>query len=702
MSRLSGRQVVIGLMALLLQLDTRADAVGNPSQGFVFDEASRKVTAEILHELSENHYQKVALDDRFSSELLMHYLDSLDPNHMVFIQSDIDEFKRFDKQLDDQLKVGNLDVAQSIYTRFHQRSLALMNASLEDMDRYGRPYTGKVAEMEVDREKAPWPADLQESRDLWDKRLFNELLQLKLSNRKESAETPVETMRKRYLTRLDRLKGINAADAFEMFMNSALDLYDPHTEWFTPRSQENFKINMSLSLEGIGAVLQQEEDKTKIARLVTGGPAAKSGMLKAGDFILAVGQGSSGDMEDISGQRLDEVVEKVRGPKGSIVRLQVESADSQEVKLVMLEREKIKLEDQAAKSAVIERNGKRIGIINVPAFYMDFEAYRKGDPDYRSTTRDVEKLLLDLKEKKIDGLVIDLRNNGGGSLQEARTLTNLFISKGPVVQIRNSYNQIDRSLRAEQNPVYLGPLLVLTNRLSASASEIFAGAIQDYERGMVVGEPTFGKGTVQNIIELNYGQLKFTNAKFYRVSGESTQHRGVLPDVEIPSLLDFDEIGEGALPHDLPWDTIHETSHYHYDEIKPFVSEIITRHKERMAQDPDYSFLLQRIAYRDSKKKETKISLVEDVRKEERNDDNAWLLKATNEMRRKKKLPDFPDIKALEKYEEDQAAKWNGMTVIDLENDFLLKEGAAMLVDFIELKVKRVGSTVATRKSLVD
>jgi len=667
---------------------------------FTFSDTSRKVTRSILEELSINHYQKVTLDDGFSKELLAHYLDSLDPARTIFLKSDISEFERYSSLLDDSLKTTKLEAAQVIFSRFHERNLDLVKYTLKDIERYNKPYTGTPAEVELDRKDSPWPVDIQESQDLWDKRIFNEVLLIKLSseNGKNSKDSLSERLRKRYENRLNKLESMTADDAFEIFINATLDLYDPHTEWLTPKSEENFKINMSLSLEGIGAVLQQEEEKTKIARLVTGGPAAKSGALKTGDFILAVAQGKNGEMEDISGQRLDEVVQKIRGPKGSVVRLQIETENNQVVKIVEIEREQVKLEDQAAKSAIIENKGKKIGIINVPAFYMDFEAYQRGDANYRSTTRDVEKLLRDLIRQNVEGVVVDLRNNGGGSLQEARLLTNLFVSQGPIVQIRSANNQIDRSLRAEQNPVYLGPLLVITNHLSASASEIFAGAIQDYERGLVIGEQTYGKGTVQTIVNLDYGQLKFTNAKFYRVSGDSTQHRGVIPDIATPSLFDFDEVGESALDHVLPWDGIHEIPHSHYNEIKPYVTRLSVQHKQRMDKNPDYQLLLQKISYRDKNKNLRVLSLNENIRRQQREEDNAWMLKVTNQMRKDKNLPGFSTIKELEKAEEEKASQWNGATVIDLEDDFLLRESAAILGDFIDLKIKENGSSIATRK----
>lgn len=681
-----------------------AIAVASPARAekdsFAFSAASKKVTGNILDELSVNYYQNVSVDDEFSRELLDHYLETLDPARTIFLRSDVAEFARYGTLLDDSLKTGKLEAAQDIFRRFHERQLALVNYTLKDIERYNKPYGGKLPVVELERKDAPWPVDLAQSQDLWDKRIFNEVLLIKLSNEtdKASKDSLPDRLRKRYENRLKKLEAMTADDAFELFINTALDLYDPHTEWLTPKSEENFKINMSLSLEGIGAVLQQEEEKTKIARLVTGGPAAKSGALKTGDFILAVAQGKNGEMEDISGQRLDEVVQKIRGPKGSIVRLQIETGSNQAIKIVEIEREQVKLEDQAAKSAIMENNGKKIGVINVPAFYMDFDAYQRGEEDYRSTTRDVEKLLRDLMKSNVDGIVIDLRNNGGGSLQEARLLTNLFVSQGPIVQIRSANNQIDRSLRAEQNPVYLGPLLVLTNHLSASASEIFAGAIQDYERGLVVGEQTFGKGTVQTIVNLDYGQLKFTNAKFYRVSGDSTQHRGVVPDISTPSPFDFDEVGESALDHVLPWDGIHEITHTHYNEIKPYVARLSALHKKRMDNNPDYQLLLKKIAYRDSKKNLKTLSLSEDVRRQQRDEDNAWLLKVTNQMRKDKNLPVFPTIEALEQDEKDKAAQWNGATIIDLQDDFLLREGATLLGDFIELKIKESGSSIATRK----
>src|SRR5690606_35021676 len=386
-------------------------------------------------------------------------------------------------------------------------------------------------------------------------------------------------------------------DAFSMVINSLTTLYDPHTNYLSPRTAENFNINMSLSLEGIGAVLQSEDEYTKVMRLVPAGPADKQGELKPTDRIVAIGQGTDGEMVDVVGWRLDEVVEKIRGKKDTIVRLEVLPANSSASKVISIKRDKVKLEEQAAKKHVFDvSNGDevyRVGIINIPTFYMDFEAYRKRDPNYKSTTRDVYQLLGELEAEKVDGIIIDLRSNGGGSLQEAATLTDLFVDPGPVVQIKQANATVSRSYRSFSPAVYRGPLVVLIDRLSASASEIFAGAIQDYGRSIVIGDQSFGKGSVQSIVPLSLGELKITESKFYRISGDSTQHRGVVPDIQLPSLIDKDKVGESSDDNRnaLPWDRIHAAPHETYFDIPNLLPWINERHQARIKTDPDFVFL---------------------------------------------------------------------------------------------------------------
>jgi len=656
-------------------------------KNFEFDKMSGKATKEILSHLTAEHYKNIPVDDKFASLLLDAYVKSLDPTRVVFTKADIQDFEKYRKLVDNQIQQGNLEAFSFIYNRFYHRNKFLLEHTLKDIKHYCDPYLDPDALIEVDRKDAQHPATVDESVALWDKRVFNDALNLKLSGKASDAIPGL--LQKRYEERSKRLDNFANDDIFEVFANALTSLYDPHTDWLSPKAEDNFKISMSLSLQGIGAVLQMDEEKTKVVSLVTGGPAAKSGELSPGDYILGVGQNRQGEIQDVIGLRLDEVVQLVRGEKGSFVRLQIENAETKTIKLVTLQREEVKLEDQAAKSTTIEipstsGKPKKIGIINVPAFYMKFDAYREGDADFRSTTKDVMKLLDDLEKSNVDGIVLDLRNNGGGSLRESTTFTNLFIDPGPVVQIRSSNNQIDRGLRAQNPAFYKGPLVVLINHLSASATEIFAGAIQDYHRGFIIGEQSFGKGTVQTISDLDYGELKLTTAKFYRVSGESTQHRGVIPDISYPSIYDFKLVGESALDNPLPWDTIHSISHFQYDDPVAYRAELEKKHRERMSNSPDYQALLKKIDFIRAKQEVKTISLNEKIRLADRQRDDKILLEITNNLRSKKGQKTFKAIEELEKDDADRSALTTSKTTIDVDNDFLLRESAQILSDFID------------------
>jgi carboxyl-terminal processing protease len=497
---------------------------------FDFDEEHRDITHSVMELLANEHYRKRKIDDDFSSELLDSFLDSLVPNRIFFTQPEIARLEKYRYQLDNHLLDGDLESFAQIYEIYHRNSLALVSESYNDLENIINKMDFTLEQyIEGDRSESPWPMNHEESSKLWFERIKSQALLLKLTDKK-STEDIIHTMSSRLKYRLDKLNEHSVDDAFEIFINQFASLYGPHTNWLSPAALESFKINMSLSLEGIGAVLQRDDEYTKIVRLVTAGPAASTGQLQAGDRIIGVAQDMDKPFVDIVGWPLNEVVQIIRGPKGSTVRLRIENSTG--IKTVKIVREKVKLEDQAAKKTTMQLQTaplpagtqRTIGVINVPNFYLDFESYRRGDPDFKSTTRDVGKLLEELMSQGVDGIIIDLRNNGGGSLREATTLTDLFIDKGPIVQIRDSQNNISRRYRSQRDAYYKGPLMVLTNSLSASASEIFAGAIQDYQRGIVVGNQTFGKGTVQTLSEIEQGQLKYTTAKFYRVNPESWCH----------------------------------------------------------------------------------------------------------------------------------------------------------------------------------
>jgi len=557
-------------------------------------------TIEVLEKLQVMHFSSVAIDDDLSSKLFDEYLSSLDPNRAYLSQQDIAEFSSYRFKLDNLLKRGNLDAAFALFNRYQQRYIERVEKNiklLEDPSNFDFTLDEQLV---IDRSELPWLETEQEFDDLWRRTLKYQLLSLKLAGK--TLEESTEQLVKRNKNNLDRSIQIVADDVFQLFVNSLTSQYDPHTSYFSPRTTENFNISMSLSLEGIGAVLQREDEFTKIVRIVKGGPADKQGELNAADRIVSVAQGSDGEFVDVVGWRLDEVVDLIRGPKDSVVKLEVIPADSDEGarNIVTITRNKVKLEDQSAQKKVVETvdaNGDivKVGVIQIPAFYIDFEALRNGDPEYKSTTRDVQNLLNELIEKdNIEGLIVDLRGNGGGSLQEANALTGLFIEAGPTVQIRKASNRVLRQGKRIPTDFYDGPLVVMIDRLSASASEIFAGAIQDYKRGIIVGEQSFGKGTVQSLAPLEAGQLKLTESKFYRVSGESTQHRGVIPDIHYPVSLDHSKVGESALDAALPWDTIHPVRHYTYNLDEKAVAAARIAHDKRIENDPDFVFVEKR------------------------------------------------------------------------------------------------------------
>lgn len=597
-------------------------------------------TQNIVDALASRHYVSTRLNDQLSSDIFDTYIDDLDPSKSYFLQSDIDQFERHRFNIDDALRRGDLKPAFEIFNRYHVRVLSRFEQVISMLDEGVEHFDFTISEdLLVDRDEAPWAETPEELDELWRKRIKDAVLNLKLTEKEP--EKIQELLTKRFTNRLTRSQQTNNEDVYQLFMNSFTKTYDPHTQYFSPRTSENFNINMSLSLEGIGAVLQLEDEYTKVVSLVPAGPADKAGQLKPNDKILAVGQGSTGEMVDVIGWRLDEVVQLIRGKKDTVVRLDVipatTSGDKTASKTISIVRNKVELEEQSAHSEIIEINQfgstHKIGVVDIPTFYVDFKALQKGDRNYKSTTRDVKNLVRELIDQNVDGIVIDLRDNGGGSLQEAKLLTGLFIDRGPTVQIRSKSNRVDILADRDVNVVYDGPLAVLVNRLSASASEIFAGAIQDYDRGIIIGSQTFGKGTVQSLLPLNRGQLKLTQAKFYRISGESTQEKGIVPDILYPSSYDPDAIGESTLERPLPWDKITPTNFRRKNNVNHLVSELQVLHEERVAENPDFNYLKEAFAYRKARSEDNTVSLNEQQRLQEKSARETFWLELENKKR---------------------------------------------------------------------
>jgi len=661
-----------------------------------------KTAVEVLDKLESDHYRKQRFDDAMSSQLLDSYLDNLDPTRLFLLQSDIDSFAKYRNTLDDSLRKGDLEPGFVIFRTYQQRVvrrleklLATLPATIAAMDFTVDEY------IDLKREEKPvWLQTAAEADEQWRLRLKNSVLSLRLAGKKDA--DIVKLLEKRYRSQLTRVKQTSGDDAFQIYLNALTELYDPHTNYFSPRTSKNFNINMSLKLEGIGAVLEMEDEFTKVSRLVTAGPADKQGELKPADRIVGVGEGKSGEILDVVGWRLDDVVDRIRGPKGSVVRLEIIPASAKtedERKIIAITRNEVKLEEQSAQKRVLEfqENGQKVklGVIEIPTFYIDFEAARRGDPNYKSTTRDVQKLLSELEAEDVQGIVIDLRDNGGGSLQEANQLTWLFIESGPTVQIRNAYSRVPQlEGKPRATAYYDGPLAILINRLSASASEIFAGAIQDYQRGLIIGDQSFGKGTVQQLIDLQHGELKLTESKFYRISGDSTQHRGVIPDIVFPTTYDTKEVGESALEHALAWDRIASVPHRVYFDLRRAAPELQARHRERAKSDPDFVYLTSQLALGDKERQMTRLSLNEEVRKRKLDEDKAQQLALENQRRLakgEKPLDKLEDAKENATDPEVAAAKPREKD--DKEPDPILQEAGRVLVDAL---------TVYQRPSFAD
>ena len=568
---------------------------------------------EIIERLDARHYRAQSIDDNLSERYLDQYVEMLDSGKSYFLRSDIEEFSQWRLKLDDLAKRGDLKPGFTMFNRLRDRAIDQLNRNitlLEDVD-YRIEYDTDESIM-LDPEKRTWHESATAAALHWEKRIQDAMIRLVL-NEKDPAEAR-ELLIKRYTTQIKQYEQRNSQDVFQLYANALTSLYGPHSSYFTPRTNENFQINMSLSLEGIGAQLISEDDYTKVIEVIPGGPADVQGLLGAEDKIIGVGQGGE-EIVDVIGWRIDEVVALIRGAKGTTVKLEVIPADGDNSNSITIEivRDKVKLENKSAQSQILEieqeGNPYKLGVIDIPAFYMDFEAYLARDPNYKSTTRDVRRLVRELEEQQVDGIVLDLRNNGGGSLREATTLTDLFINYGPVVQIRDAKGRVNRYHRASSRAAYSGPLLVLINRLSASASEILAGALQDYGRALVVGSQSFGKGTVQEVTGLSSGQLKLTISKFYRVSGDSTQYRGVLPDIAFPSAYDPEEVGESQQDNVLPWDSIHRVPHKFDDSLTPYLDTLTNAHQQRIQKDPDFIHLFERVDLSDSWSAEAELSL---------------------------------------------------------------------------------------------
>jgi carboxyl-terminal processing protease len=607
--------------ALILALALAAPALAKPKAVSEAELTPTERQAEaavwVKRYLTRLHYASKPLDDAMSAEMLKRYLSALDSEKVFFLAEDVRAFEAsYGTRLDDLIEAEQVDAPFEIFKVYLER--------MRERTGHARGLLKKGFDFSVeeeylyDRKDAPWPASKAELDEHWRQRVKNDWLRLKLAGREDA--TIAETLDKRYADFLSRVEQLDRQDVFQSFLNAYATAIEPHTNYLGPRASENFQISMRLSLEGIGAVLQREGEYVVVRSVVEGGPAARDGRIKPGDRIVAVGQAKDPAPTDVVGWRLEDVVDQIRGPKDSIVKLEVLPAEvgvGGTTMLVEIKRDKVKLEEQAAKKHVIDVPGdpaRRIGVVELPAFYLDFQGRARGEPDYRSSTRDVKKLIGELTDEGVDGILIDLRNNGGGSLVEATELTGLFIDTGPVVQVRDGRGRVQVEADQSRGIVYSGPLAVLVNRASASASEIFAAAIQDYGRGIVIGETTFGKGTVQQLVDLDYianrnnelGQLKLTMAQFFRIDGGSTQHRGVQPDVLFPATLDAADYGESTYDNALPWKKIAAADYRPVGSVARMLPMLISRHEARIEDDAEFAFLREDIAqYRKTRERKS-------------------------------------------------------------------------------------------------
>jgi carboxyl-terminal processing protease len=657
------KRIGIAVLAALL-VPAAAPIFAQTSTEELAPVARHEKIGQLVTEFIQNsHYRHAAVDDDLSSLVLDRYIEALDNNRMYLLASDVAAFEQYRYQLDDMVRSEPLDPVFDMFSVYRTRVRERLEFALTQLE--SEPDFTIDEEYQFDREDIPWAESKEDLDELWRKRVKNDALSLALADK--TWEEINEKLDKRYSRFLKRMDQMKSDDVFEMFMNAFAHTLDPHSSYLSPRNSEEYRIQMSLSYFGIGASLQTEDDYVMVINVIAGGPAAIDGILQPKDKITAVAQGDDGELVDVIGWRLDDVVQLIRGPAETVVRLQVVPAGSLPgagEKIITLTRNQVKLEEQAAKSEVltIEKDGRdwTIGVVDVPSFYRDYRALSNGDKDYTSTTKDVKRLIGELEEQGIDGLIVDLRNNGGGHLTEATALSGLFIDNGPVVQLRNANGRISRLDDPDPVPrvAYNGPLAVLVNRYSASASEIFAAAIQDYARGVIIGQQTFGKGTVQNLYSLDQyvrrpddeglGQLTLTIGKYYRVTGESTQHRGVDPDIALPSPIDASIVGESVRDSALPWDTIRTTEFRPGTPLDTTINSLVAKHISRAKEDPDFQYLLEGIRDVEEARSRTSLSLNIDQRRVEREDERMRRLERENLRRVALHLEPLATVEELE------------------------------------------------------
>ena len=656
--------------------------------GIELSDSKKELSQEIFRKLNNEHYIKDIDKDNFNERYFEAIIEKLDKEKNLFIEKEVQSYIKksrdvIDGDFDIKLAYELINLYFDRLTDFFEYQIDLIEENTFDFS--------KKEYLDIYYEDNQWQSNFNDLYKLWKLETKNDLLVAKLSD--SSNSEPSNDLIKRYKNRIRRITQQKEEDIFSLAINILSNQFDPHSTYLSPRSAEDFDVNMSLKLNGIGALLGIEDDYTKIISLVPGGPAEKSGKIKPEDRITKIRQIGTDNYQDVIGWRIDEVVDLIRGEAGTEVEIEFISFDSSSdsTKLVTLKREEIKLEDRAAKSEIININNNKIGIIDLPSFYIDFNEYQNRVKDYRSSSNDVKKILNDFNASNVDAVILDLRNNGGGALIEANKIIGLFVSSGPTVQVKQSRGYIQPYGASRAVQVWDKPMLVLVNRYSASASEIVAGAIQDYKRGFVVGQRTFGKGTVQSLESLSEGQIKITESKYYRINGMSTQNKGVIPDIELPVTWDIESVGESSYPTAMEWDVIRPYRHKKFKINPDLIEKVIANYEFRLSEEPNLNYLKKVRDRYDLNKNKKKLSLNLEDRKTQKELRKDWLLSIENERRLKVGLEEFNSYKEMEDFNKSDTTIENNINLID---DYQLIESTNIINDFIDLEKEIILSSV--------
>ena len=652
-------------------------------------EIKKELSREIFKKLEKDHYLKKIKKDNLNEDYFSAIIERVDESKNLFIANEIHEYIKKSKNFTEY--TFDIELAYELINLYFERLVEFSNFQIELIEENKFDFT-KDEYLDIFYEDNEWQSNFEDLKRLWRLDTKNDLLVAKMSE--SSSSEPNSDLIKRYKNRIRRINQQKEEDIFSLAINILTNQFDPHSSYLSPRSAEDFDVNMSLKLSGIGALLGVEDDYTKIINLVPGGPAEKSGKINPEDRITKIRQLGSSEYEDVVGWRIDEVVDLIRGEAGTEVEIEFISFDSDNdsSKLVILKREEIKLEDRAAKSEIIDINNNKIGIIDLPSFYIDFEEYQKRKKDYRSSSNDVKNILKEFNESNVDAVILDLRNNGGGALIEANKIIGLFVSAGPTVQVKQSRGYIQPYGSSRTDQVWEKPLLVLVNRYSASASEIVAGAIQDYKRGIVVGQRTFGKGTVQSLENLSSGQIKITESKYYRINGMSTQNKGVVPDIELPVTWDIDTVGESSYPTAMAWDVIRPYRHKKFKLDEELIEQVISQFEFRLSDEPNLNYLKKVRNRYDLNKNKKLLSLNINNRKTQKELRRDWLLEIENERRSGLGLNVFLTYSEMEEFNDNDDNFNNNM--INLKNDYQLIESTNIINDFLNIENKNILSLV--------